>query len=311
MTLQGKKELGVAVFTTLYTILFFLVMRLLFTGGSIWSIGFNVAALVGGVIWTAIMVAGISFVVNRVGVTVSLVILPALVLFIVSGFNIGSVIGAALLAAVVFAAQHSIHHEMNNQVKFKIGAIFRSGTKLLLLALVIALITLAQPVFRDTEKASSLLIKEQYIAAITKPISPLIGRYIPNYTNSTTIDQIIDAQLASQAEKLPPGFVLPPNQREQARTELSRQFGTTLTGQETLPGIVTTFLNGYIHGVAGQSTLAVAIATIAITLIAFRILVPFLVWPVIGVIVIIIDAAKRIGLIALVKDQVTIERIHL
>jgi len=311
MTLQGKKELGVVTFTTLYTILFFLVMRLLFVSGGIWSIGFNTTVLVGGIIWAAIMASSIGFVVNRLGVNIALIGLPAFTLLTISGLSLGSALGSLLLAGIIALAQHLIHQEMNSRVKFTVRVIFRSGTRLLLLGLVIALITLAQPLFNDSSKTSSILVKEQYIAAAIRPLAPLISRYIPGYTNETTVDQIINTQLASQAQNLPPGFVLPPDQRDQARAELSRQFGTELTGQETLPGIVTTFINRYIQGIAGQSSLAVAIATVAVTLIIFRLLVPFLVWPAIGLIVIIVDVAKRISLVSLIKNQVTVDRLHL
>lgn len=298
-------------FTTVYSLAFFLVMRLLIESGQAWSILFMAVAVVGSLIWTAILASAVAFTANRTGTSILLLILPPLTLLTAAPLSMAALIGMLFVAASVFTAQQAIQQEIKSRVMFKVAPIFRGGIRILIFGLVVAIIVITVPLSRDAGRNSTLHVPDKYIAAILIPASPIIRNFIPNYTNQTTINDIIDAQVNQQIKSLPEGVELLPGQRDRARIELSRQLGINLAGSETVPHIAAAFINKHIEGLADGNRIIVIVAVVAIALLLFRTLAHVMVWPTLGLVAILVDVARRIGLISIIKTQVTVERMHL
>ena len=311
MTLQQKKELTIVGVSTLYSILFFLLVALLLQGYQTWSLLFTIGFFLAALLWVAIVAAATAFLPKHSANRYVLVVLSALALLLVGRFSLAAFTGAFLLAVFLLAAQRITYREMETRVSFSVYQIFGYSVKVVIIGLVVSLITLALPVVQDNVERGTLEVPDEYIEAVLRPFTPLVEQYIPGYTPNSTVDEIVRAQIAQQQESLPPGFVIPPEQHVEVRRELSRQLNIPLQGFETVPEVASTYVNGYVQDLAGQNAIIVVIVLLVVVLLALRAIVPLLTWPTIALLMGIVFISQRIGLIFLMKTQVTVERLHL
>ncbi len=310
MTLQRQKELTIVGFASLYSLLYFLLVALLLRGQSSSTV-FSIVIIVAGLLWVAIMASALAFASRRLGVSMSLTVIPALAVMIVGRVSLEAIIGGILLAVFILIGRSVMARDMESRIKFAIRPMFWSGSKALLFGLLVVITTLALPVVTTSVQGGEIRVPRAYVNTVLRPASPIIEKYLPQYTPDTTVNQIIAAQIAQQTLELPPGIPYPPDQHAQILKELSRQLGVPLGGHETIPDLVANWINVRLQRLAEQNGILLVIILVVLVLLTLRALIPLLMLPVIMFIKILVYISQRIGLVALMKTQVTIERLHL
>lgn len=310
MTLQRQKELIIVGIASLYSLFYFMLVALLLRGQAVSTV-FGIVVAVAGLLWVAVIAAALAFASRRLGVSMALAIIPAVVVILVGRVSIEAIIGGILLAAFILIGRSVVAKDMENRLKFAVRPIFWSGSRVLLFGLLVAIITLALPIVTTNIRGGEVGISRAYTDTLLRPAAPLIEKYIPQYTPDKTVNQIISAQIAEQGEELPPGYTLPPDQHAQVLEELSKQLGIPLIGNETIPDIVAAWINVRIQRLANQNSILLVIILVVLVLLTLRALIPLLLLPVILFVKTLVYISERIGLVALMKTQVTIERLHL
>lgn len=310
MTLQRKKEIGISIFLVLYSIIFFFGFTVMVEREVAFNSPGSIVVAIAGLFWVAFMSSGLAFITTRAGTNYLLALLPALVVLL-AGFSVASIVGAIMVVLMLFAAQKRLQMEIQTRVKANVTPIFYGATKLIAWAGLLALISLAFPQVSKDFSDDQIAIPEKYIASAVKPIEPLVANFLPGYQPGSTVDGLVDAQLASQQAELPPGAVFPPDAHSTLLREFSKSIGQDLTGRETMATIVTNVINNFLRNLTQQSNIVFSLLLIGISLLAVRAIIPFLVWPAMLLIMGIIKLSTQTGLIGIVKTQITVDRMTL
>ncbi len=317
MITARQKEIVIYGFAVLYSVLFFLLVRLFFQEPD-WRAALTFPVVFCVMLWAAIMAAGFGCTANQPKSNMWLAILPPFVIPFVGFLSIESLIGGLCMMGALFYARQNITTQINDRIYWNVRSIFRYGVELLLLAALIGVIAIGLPFGRDLLQKGELQVSVQYTQRVLKPFSPIIQRFFPEYQHDATLNNLVDKQVEEQQRQLPPGTFLSPDQRQQAIQQISRQLNISLQGQETIPEIAAIYMNKMIKDISGsvQDVSSVrgvffTIALIAVIILAIRALLPILLWPVLGLIQILILFARRIGLVTITKVDVVIERLHL
>lgn len=312
MTIQRQKEILIAVFVVLYSLLFFMGVVLYSGLGESRTTMATIVFAVGALLWCALMVTATAMATNRSGTNGIILAVPPLLLIILGKFTLDAIIGAILVVLLLLALQRKVSWEVNNHINFRVIRVLYESVRLGLYILLVVVITLSLPSIIKTFKNDQDVIPAKYIAAVSQPLEPVISRWLPGYKTDSTVDDMINFQLERQSG----GLISANNpvvaaQKAEVRTQLGRQFGVTLTGRETVSDITSRVVNGYIFRLSQQNHyLAVGLVIIA-TFIAMRVVVPILIWPVLLVIKGFFYLANRIGLISIIKTTVEAERFTL
>lgn len=315
MTLQRQKEILIAVFVALYSVLFFLGFQLIITRATIWSLWAAVTLIIGSLIWCALITCATAFVVNRSGSNIFTCAIPSILLLGLGFFRLDVAVGAIVVFLMLLMVQRRLSWELSSRVNVHVIPVFSAATRQVIFALLISLITLSLPTLAKSFDNNQIAVPPSLIASLTAPFESLIQGLLPGYTNGSTIDQIIDRQLQNQLSSLPGEALIPAqviaSQRTAIRQEFSRQFSMTLTGRETLPDILAGTMNKYLRQMAQENRLIAIIFVIALTFVTVRVIVPVVVWPTLFLIRIFLRLSEQIGLITILRTQVTVERISL
>ena len=309
MTLQRQKELLIGVFVTLYSALFFLGFQLVVNRISSWSPFLVVVISIGALVWCALMACATSFVVNRSGSSVIVAALPALLLLFLGFLRLDSLIGASVVFLVLMGVQRKISWELNTRVNVHVIPVYYSAVRYVVFALLISLITLSIPSLLTSFDNNSIAVPADTFKLIIRPFESVIAGYLPGYTTDSTIDEIITRQLKSQYPDLSaPEINLA---KPAVRQEFAKQFGTQLSGRETLADISAGWINKRLRQMAGDNRQVAVVFVIGVTFVAVRIIVPIIIWPVLFLVSIILRLSEQIGLITILRTQVTVERMSL
>lgn len=311
MTLQRKKEIGIVVLVTLYTFLFFLLVAVMIGGEAAGVSAVTIVAAIGGLLWVAFMACALSFLANRPPTKVMLAAMAAVALAVFGQLTLAALVGAALLFIMILLASSVIRGEMNNLVQFQVYRIFRVGSSLLLGGLLIAFTALSFPEIREEVRSGQTLVPQAYVDTVVKPATPIISQYIEGFTPESTVNDLINVQIAKQTAQLPPGFIVPPQERDRVLRSLSEQFGVPVAGGETVSVISTRVLNQYLQDIAARGGPLVTLILIILAVLTLRTLVALLVWPALAFVAAVVYVSERVGLIFKVKTQAVVERIHL
>ncbi|MEX1112717.1 MAG: hypothetical protein WEC84_04610 [Candidatus Andersenbacteria bacterium] len=319
MTQSRQKEIGLVVVSALYSLLVFMVYALVLRGNSGWSTIYVLMLIVAGIVWAALYSVILAFFANRTsGVSALVVVPPAIFAYALGGLTISAAVAAGLLLGFLLATQRYIVVEVRDRVRMRITRVFASGTRVLLFGFILSLIIIALPSVQTGVQRGTIQLSPGFVRAVTAPATPLIRQILPGYEQSATIDQLLDAYIAQQQQNLPPGFEIPPGERERVRQELSQQFGIQLRGGETVAQATATYVNQYIQGAFTQAVASAAAGGVAvfafgllITLVALRALVSMLMWPTYAVIYLMVYFSERIGLVSKLNAQVTVQQYHL
>lgn len=308
MDATQRKEAAIIVVATLFSLLFFLLLSFAFKGQTQTLAVPLIIALV-GIIWISLIAIFMAFVINYRPLQWALLILPALMALISSGFSAVALIGSLLLFLALLGAGRSIRQELENRLKFATISIFRPGVRLLLLGVAAFALALALPVIKNQAQTGLITLPADTAATFVQPLTPLISQSIPNYHPAMTIDQIIQNQINRQ--QIPAGFELPPDQLQRSRQEIGDRVNLTLSGTETIPQIISQVTNRYIQNLAQGEGLVVTLVLVLLALIAIRALIPLIIWPILFLIMGLIFLAHRTHILKKVPTQVTVEQYQL
>lgn len=312
MTIQRQKEILISVFVVLYSLLFFMGV-VLYSGLGVNRTGAATAALTAGaLLWCALIVTATAMAVNRSGTSGIIVGIPPLLLVILGKFTLDAFVGAVLAALLLLALQRKITWEVNNHIRFRVTTVLYESVRLAIYTLLVAVITLSLPSIIQGFKSDHDVIPAKYFTVASRPLEPIIARWLPGYQTDNTIDQVIAAQVEQQTG----GLVSADNpllagQIAAGREQFARQFGVSVRGDETISAVATRLLNDYIYALTQKNRYFTAAIVIIVTFIAMRVIVPILIWPVLAVIKGFFYVANRIGLVSFIKTTVEAERFTL
>lgn len=309
MTLQRQKELLIAVFVSLYSLLFFLGFQLVVNQSNIWGTPAAIIIGVGALIWCALMTCATAYVVNRSGSNVIVAAIAPILIYLISRLRLDALIGSVVVFAILIGVQRRLSWELSSRVNVHVIPVFSGATRLTIYALLVSLITLTVPALAESFDNNRIAIPPQYIATVISPMESVIKGMLPGYSSGSTIDEMIDEQLRAQAPNATPAELAAG--RALIRPEFSRRFGVNVTGRETLPDILAGTINKYLRQLAQDNRLIAIGFLIALTFLTVRVFVPLLVWPALFLINIFLRLSEQIGLITILKTQVTVERISL
>lgn len=260
--------------------------------------------------WVASMAIALATVRYKTSVAV-LVVAPTVIIIALSKLSVIAIGGAALLGIFTLMAQRTFTREMHNRIRYRTTEIFGVGLRLLTLGFMIGLLGLSWSSFTGEGSVYRFQVAEQQLAPLMKPLEPIVRNFLPTFRSDLTVDQFIQQEIEKQTNQLPPGVTLPPGQLAQSRAELSQRFGEQLSGQETLTTLVTHRINNSIGALAEENVLLVTLVLIIIAFLTLRALLPLLVWPLLGIVALLVLALRAIGLLHIQDTQVTVERLSL
>lgn len=313
MSIERKKEVLIAIFVTLYTLLFFLGTilyaaptdspRLIMT---------HIVMVFGALIWAALMVCATAFVTHRSGSNLIIALLPPIILIALSRLSLDSIIGALILFGILLILQRRLNWELTTRVKLQIVPIFYNSTRLALYALLVVLIALSIPIIIRQVETVQAIIPASYVSTTLRPLESIIAGMLPGYATNQTVDELIEASFKKQTSNLPFDDIgISQSQKVTARNELSQQYGMTLTGQETLADIIANVLNTNIQRLAQENRLFTVGLFILLAFLTTKTVIPLLIWPTLGFVRMFLYIAIRIGLISTIKTQVEVDRFTL
>lgn len=304
-----QKEIGLVGGVLIVSALEFILFAFLFSQATNDWLTAAVLVVI-SVIWIALMAIALAIVHYKINIA-TLVIVPTLIVIALSKLSVIAIGGGVLLSIFLLMAQRTFAREVKNRIQYRTVEIFSVGTRLLLLGCMIGLLGLSWTTLTGENGVYRVQVSEQQLAPLMKPLEPLLRKFIPNFRADITIDEFIQEELNKQAAQLPPGASIPPEQLALSRAQLSEQFGEQLSGQETVTAIVTRKLNNYIGALTQENVLLVTLVLIIIAFLTLRALVPLLVWPLLGIIALLVLALRAVGVLNLQEVQVTTERLTL
>lgn len=313
MTLQRKKEIGIIVVAALVTVLLLILFMLLLKGGVAEVASAWVWVVVLSLIWASLYLACTMFVTNRSGSSLLLAFIPALAIIAIGQFSVYAIGGGVIMLVLVLLLQRQLNWEFTSRVRIKTIPVFKSSARQLLLAILITCTALSLPAIKQSLLQGGAVVPSQLISQFLKPMDVIFQGFIPGYHSTSTIDDIIDSQVAQVAGQLPAGsgITVPTEQKMVARNELAQKFGLSLSGKETIADIISNVSNKYITQAvntnAGATLLIIGISVI----LSFLILIPILIWPVLWLLQLWVFIAVRIGLIMIAKTTVEADRFTL
>jgi len=305
-----KKVISLGTVSALYSVLFFLIAALLMSDPDGISLPFIAIFAGAALVWCALMSCVMAFMADNAALGAVMALVAALPLVLISR-SLPGIVGAIMVMITLIVSRSLFAYEVNSRVAFSTRSIFWRGTKIVILGLSIALTALAFPLVKNGVQSGNIVLPVSYVASVTKPLTPLLSNYFPGYSSTSTVDQIIAAQIAEQVKDLPPGFTVDSGQTERIKADLGRRLGVDLRGNETVAVIVANYVNNYVQKLAEGDGVVMIAVLIVITLLALRAVIPVLAWPTLAIIAAIIYLAQRIGLIVVLRTQVTIERMRL
>lgn len=313
MTLQRKKEVGLIVATTSYSILFFLAAAMFFNQYEIAQAGntvITVILVIAALIWVAAN-AITAAVLSHPGSTAALVGIQTITIAAAGMLTIPAIVGSLLFATAFGYARRKLIDDVTNRIQYRTRTAFWRGAQTLMIGLIIAGISLAWPQVGKTLRDEGVAVKESQVETLVTPIEPILENILPGYAPNQSIDEIIELQYQQQLEQLPPGTQIPPGQQELVRQQISQTLQQNLSGQESLPSVVTGIINQQLRNLTERSPWLLALIVILVVFLTLRAAIPLATWPVILVIMAMNKIGQKVGLILLSRSQATIERLHL
>lgn len=308
MTRHQKKEIGLVVVTLVYSALLFWWLA---AGVSDTLNPYLVAAfIVSCFIWTALTVLALGLAAGKVSRLALTLGLPLLVV-IVGRAHVGA-LGAALLFVLPLAsAQRHLAREIQNRVRYHTAQIFSAGTRLVLIGLIIAIAGLLSAPLSRNFQANGLQVPQQFVELALAPAAGVINNFLPGYAADRTVDQLLASKLQAEADSLSSDFTIPPGDLDSLHRDLARSYGLPISGQETLPVLVTAYINQSLTGLTQSAPLLAALLTIAVFLLVARLVIPIVLWPTLAIVSLIIHLAQRANFIYIITSQETVERLQL
>ncbi|MEX2054786.1 MAG: hypothetical protein WD972_01265 [Candidatus Andersenbacteria bacterium] len=309
MNIQMKKELGVVAFVCAFTIVEFFAFATLLPL-AFQSTGYAVLLAILSLFWIACMGIGLALATKVLSI-IALIVVPAVVAILLSRFDTVAIGGGVLLGIFLLLAQRTFVREVQNRIYYRTTHVFTAGLKMVILGVIVVLTALVLPTLTSPDATQQFDVQERHIEPLLRPLEPVLQRYIPGYTKEATIDEIVKKQVDAQQEQLPPGVEIPPDQVRQSRQELAKRLNVSLNGRETVTTVVTRMLNRQVRQLSTTSPLLIPIILVAVVFLTLRALVPFIVWPVLGLVGLILYFARGIGLVYVSRTEATIERLQL
>jgi hypothetical protein len=315
MTLARKKEIGVLVFVSLYTLLLFILFALMVQQGGGQLSGFNAALFAFlALLWVALVQFHEAITFERPGMNWFLMAIVPVLVAAIGQFSLAAIVSAVLAGIFLIVGRSTAHAELANRISFKVSQIFRISTRYVLLALAFALIGIGAPNVTKQLTADNVQIPQRYLEAWVAGAGPIVSQVVPGYDPNKTVDEfIIDQVKRQEGGSIPTNqeLVIPPGQIAIARNQLGNQFGVTLTGQEKLSSLAGQIANHYLQTWAKYNRLLFVGIIIIILFLVWRALTQFLIWPTLWVLMFLIYFATRIGLVYKIKTAATMERLQL
>lgn len=265
------------------------------------------ALIILSVLWIALLVISLSLIRSK-AIAAGLIIIVPLTLIVIGRAHIGVVGAALILTLILLIARAHSKKEVANRIHYSTIQIFSVSTRLVFIGLIVCITGLSTPAISTAFNSEEIVIPQQPIRIALKPFEQLIQNSIPNYSSQATINQLIQDQLARQME---PGTVITPGEKEAALKNLSAQLGQPLSGEENIIQIITNTINTQINKLIKQSPLMATLSTIFIIIIVARFISLAFVWPLLGVIALIIFIARKTGFVQLISSEEPVERLWL
>ncbi len=308
LTRQQKKEAGLVTATV---ILSALVMWQLASavGGGVHPL--TAALLIMVVLaWTAVMALSLALAASRAS-WYALVLGPPLVVAIVGLARVGAIVAALILILCLAAARRSLTGEISNRIKYRTKQIFSKGVRLLLIGLAAVLAGFSADPFISNLRISGFHIPPELVETALQPAQGIIANMLPGYTPSSRVDELIEQQIRAQSGQLSPEQPVTPGQLAAVRRQLSRTYGLPITGRETVPQLITMYVNRYLNNLTQAIPLLITVLALSAFLLVARLVIPVLVWPVLGITYLLIRAGQRVNFLFLITVQESVERLRL
>lgn len=309
MTNAAQKEIGLVVFTLLASAAA-LTMYVVLLPGAIDAWLYTIILVVTFLLWLALMLVTLA-ICRRALSVMALTLGPGAGAIAMSGFSAVAIGGALFLAIFTVLAQRTLLREEQNRLYFRTTHFFASATRLLALGLMIMLTSLAWPVLTDSVKSTRFVISDQQVAPFLRPLEPMIRDFFPGYSSGASIDELIDATLAEEKKKLPPGVAIDPRQEQQIRADMSARLGVSLKGNESLATLVADRINGYVNTLATQNPVQASVILAVLVFLTLRALLPLAVWPTLGLVALLVKIAVSSHLASITTQEVMMERLRL
>jgi len=220
----------------------------------------------------------------------TLILLPPLLLIIAGRAHFG-VIGAALLLLLFTAlARLKITTEIKNRIKYSTVQAFYGGGRYMVFGIIISLAGLAIPYLSDRFTTENIIVPEESIAFLIRPFEGALINLLPQLNQTQVI------QTPNPSESIPGSIPEPP---------------VIQTTPDSLSSIVTELINERLSSITRQSPFIAALIVILLMLVTVRLLVPIVVWPVLGLIALFIYIAQQTGFAYILKNEATVETLQL
>ena len=261
------------------------------------------------ILQTAVLALALS-VTQHWGTRLALLVIPAMTVAVL-GLHVSSVLGGLLLLLAAWMGSRSLREEIGNRLQYRVWPMYGPGVRLLLLASLLGVIGLAYVPLLGAVNRGGLRLSPAYVSLFLKPLEPLLTSTIPGYKSDQSVNDFINAQLQQEQSQLPPGTTVPSQEQAVLRTQLSQRFGQSLTGAESVSSIIAGKVNQYVDSTVRSYPQLVTLIVLVSLALTIRFLLPFLAWPTLGVIALLMWFGRQVGLFTLTEEQRTIQRLTL
>jgi hypothetical protein len=256
-----------------------------------------ISVIIGGFIWSALLVINLSLIKNLNTVVVTTVIL--LILLITIGrFSIGSIGAAHLLLVIIMSARYYSTNSLSNSIKPSFIRTFHPCSKYALLALIVCWAGLSLSNLMEAVRASHVVIPEKSVRQVVEIFAPLF--------EDNNFDQSI---FSAHPNGAPPSEL--PLPAEQIEENKALSFFYSLSDINKAPQTIADLLNRTINNIFSSYPLITVLSLFLVVLFFARILIPLFAWLVVVVVVSLIYLMRRLHFLSLIQSTEQVERLTL
>jgi len=192
----------------------------------------------------------------------------------VGRFEISALIGAVVLLVSILGATRVIIDETQNRITYGTRVVYRAGLKFIVIGFMAVMLSYLFPIIVNYINHNDQLVTSAQVEPFIRPVQPLVNQILPTYQPQPGIQ-------------------------------------TSLIGQDTVASLVAGILNRYVGTATHDYPLFFAALVVLILYMSIYAFIPFLVWPALAVMALLMWLLRVTGVVTTVTESIPVERLRL
>jgi hypothetical protein len=284
-----KKEISIDIFVVLFTALLFWL--LVSTNILVDNLALQLLLIFALPIWISCLAIALALVSNYSAIILNILIPVILIIFGIPQVEI--IVAAIIIIALLASARLFFVRELKSRIEYKTRYTFYSGTKLLIMVVIVIITGISMPHIMESLMSDEALIPESSVRLILKPYEPYIASSVPGGSFDMSINQAIADQPSAQTQQDVP--------------LMERR----LIGSENISSVITSVLNDQIKSLSHNYPIITPIIIFALVVLVSRLLIPIFALFLLLLIAFFIWLSRQSKLINLISVSKPVEHLEL